>query len=319
MPSELFDLDRETFRTLNLVSSKENVAHGIVIILIYTLLSLIASYIDRWWFWIPIWLYQGFILSGFLGASHDCAHNTFVKSRSWNRIFGIFWSSTVLFNFSLYKYYHLNHHRHTHVPGDTEPYGSFRNIWDYICTLPMTGFFFPFWKMSILAPFKWFPTFIKNRKQRVHVLQDNIGLFIWLFLIISLTFFFPSILLKYYWIPILIYFPMVFYTSIPEHYDCEEGNDLTKNTRTLESNRLFKYIFWNGNYHAEHHLYPSIPSHNLEKLHKLVGCRFLVQEKSYFSFHIKMIKGILRQKRDSSNIIFEPQERIIYKYYKVTK
>jgi fatty acid desaturase len=305
-----FILERETFRKLNRVNSLQNIVHGILVLGLYMFLSGLGYRMGSIWLWIPIWIYQGFILSGFLGASHDCAHNTFSSSRRFNRIAGIFWSSTVLFNFSLYKYYHLNHHRHTHVPGDTEPYGSFGSIWDYIRTLPMTGFFFPFWKMSFLAHFNWYPTFIKNRKQRNQVVQDNWGLWIWLCACIILTIFYPMLLLKCYWIP------MVVYTSIPEHYDCEEGTDVTKNTRTLESNWLFKYIFWNGNYHAEHHLFPSVPSHNLGKLHKLVGEQFKVRESSYLKFHIKMIKGILRHKRDSSNIVFTPEERIIYKFYK---
>src|SRR6202000_782803 len=101
----------------------------------------IATWCNHILVWIAIWVYQAFILSGFLGASHECAHNTFTNHKFWNRIIGNFWSSTVLFNFSLYKYYHLNHHKLTHVDGDTEPYGSFRNITDYFLTIPMTGFF----------------------------------------------------------------------------------------------------------------------------------------------------------------------------------
>ena len=313
---DCFTLDKQNFKLLNHVNSFQNIIHGAAIVLVYTSLSIAGTFLGRWYIWIPIWFYQGFILSGFLGGSHDCAHGTFVKNKSANRIFGILWSSAVLFNFSLYKYYHLNHHRYTHVPGDTEPYGSFRNMRDYLCTLPMTGFFLPFWKMSALAPFNWFPTFIKTKVHQVHVKQDNWGLLTWIILIVTLTYFYPLSLIEYYWIPILIYFPMVFFTSIPEHYDCEEGKDITKNTRTLESNLVFKYIFWNGNYHAEHHLFPSIPSHNLSKLNKLIGHEFAVREKSYLSFHIKMIKGILKRKRDSSNLIFEPQERVVYKFYK---
>jgi fatty acid desaturase len=309
-------VDKEILKELYSVNSRRNIVHGLAVLLLYVILSYLGFFIDNVIAWFCIWFYQGFILSGFLGASHDCAHETFAKSKFGNRMWGVFWSSTVLFNFSLYKHYHLVHHKHTHVPGDTEPYGSFRNIWDYVRTLPMTGFFFPFWKMSVLAPFNWFPTFIKSRSQQKQVKEDNYGLAIWILLVAIAAILFPFETMKCYFLPILFYFPMVFYTSIPEHYDCNEGTNILTNTRTLESNRLFKFIFWNGNYHAEHHLYPGVPSQNLPKLHRILGHHFIVRENGYIRYHIKMVKGILNKKRDSSNLVFTPEERIVYKYYK---
>src|SRR5262249_50249142 len=114
----------------------------------YLLLSLIGVWLGAWWAWLAIWLIQGFILSCALGAAHDCAHSTFAITPFGNHCAGVLWSSTVLFNYSLYKHFHLEHHRFTMIPGDTEPLGEFKGFWDYLRSLPTTAFFVSFWVMS---------------------------------------------------------------------------------------------------------------------------------------------------------------------------
>ena len=42
------------------------------------------------------------------------------------------------------------------------------------------------------------------------------------------------------------------------------------NCRTVYMNPINRYIYWNMNYHLEHHMFPLVPYHNLPKLHELV-------------------------------------------------
>jgi fatty acid desaturase len=44
-------------------------------------------------------------------------------------------------------------------------------------------------------------------------------------------------------------------------------------------------LFWNANYHAEHHLAPGVPFHALPRLHELVGGRLAALEPSYLAAH----------------------------------
>jgi fatty acid desaturase len=91
----------------------------------------------------------------------------------------------------------------------------------------------------------------------------------------------------------LFYFPMVFFTSLPEHYGCDPGDDPWRNTRTVKSTRLYGLLFWNGNFHAEHHLVPGIPSWNLPMLHARVGDKFAYVEGSYIRFHARLVRALL--------------------------
>jgi len=42
------------------------------------------------------------------------------------------------------------------------------------------------------------------------------------------------------------------------------------NCRTFYTNRVHRFLYWNMNYHIEHHMFPLVPYHNLPRLHALV-------------------------------------------------
>src|ERR1700748_2108373 len=42
------------------------------------------------------------------------------------------------------------------------------------------------------------------------------------------------------------------------------------NCRTVYMNPINRFLYWNMNYHVEHHMFPLVPYHALPKLHELV-------------------------------------------------
>ena len=42
------------------------------------------------------------------------------------------------------------------------------------------------------------------------------------------------------------------------------------NSRTIYMNSINRYLYWNMNYHVEHHMFPLVPYHNLARLHEMV-------------------------------------------------
>lgn len=280
----------------------------------YGSLSAIGFALATWWLWPVIWLAQGVILSGFLGAAHDCAHGTMFRGRTANRVAGAFWASTVLFNFTLYKWFHLTHHRQIGTSRDTEPGGAFPSLRTYFAALPTHAFFFAFWRMSLQASRGYFPDFVHSRSARRNVIVDNWVQVTWWLLATGLTIVFPVIMLFVYWIPMIVYFPMVFLTSIPEHYGCDTSTDVWRNTRTVRSNAIFRFYFWNGNFHAEHHLLPGIPSNKLPEAHRLLGHRFLHVESSYIAFHVKLMIRLLQSRNELVPQPVQPAHRINFEY-----
>lgn len=308
-------LDRKQLRELMRRPSWITPTQTVATLATYTVLSFIGLIADSVILWPTVWLCQGFILSCFLGAAHDCAHGTFVRGRTLNRALGAFWASAVLFNFTIYKWYHLEHHRFTSVPGDTEPAGEFQDVYDYLRNLPTTGFFLSFWRMSWNVLRNRFPHFIRTERQRRDVIVDNRVLCGWLVLVAGGMWVDFSLVASVYLAPLVFYFPMVFLTSLPEHYGCDPGPDPFRNTRSVRSNAIYRFFFWNGNYHAEHHLYPQVPSWNLHRLHALIGHRFAHVARSYVGFHVSLLRSLLARRGGETGAPILPSKRVAYETY----
>ncbi|WP_460206185.1 fatty acid desaturase family protein [Scytonema sp. NUACC21] len=264
----------------------------------YFFLSLVGFWTNDWWLWAVIWCFQGMIISGFLGAIHEGVHGCFGSSDRTNHLAGVFWSTPVFINFTLYKYFHLKHHKYTNVPGDPEQPEEikvFSNIWDYVLSFVRTSTFYILcWKMSVEACFGSFPDFIRSEKARRAVQIDNIALLLWLLLSATITYWWMEYALLFYWCPLIVSYPMSFLTILPEHYGCTQSSDPQCNTRTTSSNFFVRWVIWYGNYHAEHHLYPSVPCYNLPHLHSLIGKHFTFQQRSFTLFHLKLIWTLLK-------------------------
>lgn len=47
-------------------------------------------------------------------------------------------------------------------------------------------------------------------------------------------------------------------------------SDYRLNTRTILINPFLRFLYWNMNYHIEHHMYAAVPCYNLHRLHALI-------------------------------------------------
>jgi fatty acid desaturase len=50
----------------------------------------------------------------------------------------------------------------------------------------------------------------------------------------------------------------------------EDVLDHRLNTRTVYMNPLLRFLYWNMNYHVEHHMFPMVPYHALPALHEMI-------------------------------------------------
>ena len=51
----------------------------------------------------------------------------------------------------------------------------------------------------------------------------------------------------------------------------EDVLDHRLNSRTLYMNPISRFVYWNMNYHVEHHMFPMVPYHALPRLHARIG------------------------------------------------
>lgn len=69
------------------------------------------------------------------------------------------------------------------------------------------------------------------------------------------------------------------------------------NSRTVYMNPVSRFIYWNMNYHVEHHMFPMVPYHALPKLHQLIKDDLPAPNTSIFQAYREMIPAFLRQLR----------------------
>ena len=70
------------------------------------------------------------------------------------------------------------------------------------------------------------------------------------------------------------------------------------NCRTVYMNPIHRYLYWNMNYHVEHHMFPLVPYHNLPRLHALLKDDMPTPYGSIFEAYQEIIPTILRQVKD---------------------
>jgi fatty acid desaturase len=67
------------------------------------------------------------------------------------------------------------------------------------------------------------------------------------------------------------------------------------NSRTVYMNPVSRFIYWNMNYHIEHHMFPMVPYHALPRLHELVKDDYPPPNTSILDGYIEMYRAVKRQ------------------------
>ena len=75
----------------------------------------------------------------------------------------------------------------------------------------------------------------------------------------------------------------------------DDVTDHRLNSRTVYMNPISRFIYWNMNYHVEHHMFPMVPYHALPELHELIKHDLPAPTPSILEGYREMIPAFLRQ------------------------
>ena len=70
------------------------------------------------------------------------------------------------------------------------------------------------------------------------------------------------------------------------------------NTRTVYMNPISRFIYWNMNYHVEHHMFPMVPYHALPKLHETIKADMPEPNKGFVDGLSEVVAALKRQLSD---------------------
>jgi len=243
----------------------------------------------RWWLAIPALLLYGTSLATLFAALHECSHRTAFASQRLNDT--VAWVAGVLcfYNSDFYRRYHKWHHRYTQLAGkdpelaDPKPTNWSEYLWE------LSGL--PWWWGKIqtfanlvrgqLEGYPYIspearPEVIRSARWQMAVYGAVAAL--------SLGLGYPWILVGWV-LPLAVGQPVLRFILLAEHTHCSEDSNGLTNTRTTLTLWPVRLLMWNMPYHAEHHLYPSIPFHALGAAHTLLKPHLQQCVSGYLNVH----------------------------------
>ncbi len=231
---------------------------------------LIAWSRPNWWLTIPAMILHGFTLVTMFAPMHECVHRTAFNARWLNEVFGWIAGLLSFYNFTYYRYYHTWHHRYTQdLEKDPElmtPKPATRG--EYLYELSGIGFWLYrpllFAKLATgrTASYPFLPADARGKV----ALSAGLQLAVYVAGLVSIGLGYDFALF-YFFLPAILAQPLLRAILIAEHTGCSHDENGLTNTRTTLTNGFIRLLMWNMPYHTEHHLYPSIPFHQLPQAH----------------------------------------------------
>ncbi len=78
----------------------------------------------------------------------------------------------------------------------------------------------------------------------------------------------------------------------------EDVLDHRLNSRTVIMNPVSRWIYWNMNYHVEHHMFPMVPYYALPALHEVIKDDLPPANPSIRAAYAEMLGAVMRQRRE---------------------
>ena len=258
-------------RTLSRRSDARGLAqlagHGALIALTGTLVALA----EPWWLRIPAMAVHGVALVFLFAPLHETVHRTAFASRWLNQAVSWPVGLVLMLPPTWFRHFHLAHHRFTQDPANDPELAAPKPTTFAGYVWRLTGI--PFWlgQTAVLARLALGRTggmaFLPATARDTAVAEAR--LFVGLYgAVAAAAIGLGTIAPLVFWLlPVALGQPALRAFLLAEHTGCAAGPDLTINTRTTLTRRSVRALAWNMPYHAEHHLYPSVPFHALPRLH----------------------------------------------------
>ncbi len=280
-------------RRLGGVSPRKTVTHLLVAWGSAVVAAGVGVWLNEMAVWVVVWLVVAWALVGNAAIGHEAVHGHLFSSRRWNNVIGTAAVLTILGSYATYRCYHLEHHARTARDGDPERAPlNFPTRRVYLAVMAFGGLLVLFENTaySVVTVVGRPPSWVRTRRQRRAIrlnallLLAVIGAMVWGMV------FDPWATVNVWLIPYAIgVFGMLPLLLVPEHYGASGRGDILGNTRTIRSNAFVRWAYWNNNYHAAHHLVPSVPYDKIEQIDRVLEEANTVEHvwrpASYTRFH----------------------------------
>jgi fatty acid desaturase len=278
-------LSRELLRELTRPSNRSS----LIRLTLHLALLLLSGALFLWatekhpWLCLPILMLHGMIFTflGYAGLGHELHHDNVFSRPAVNHLLLLLVSFLTWNNPVYFKASHRYHHKYTlHKAVDFEvdprPYPLLEQWWRYafIDFVAMKRAFLIFYQNArglVKGPFAEiaFPTDSQARQNLIRTAQIHLVLHLLLAILFTIT---------GHWELLLLISLANFFCTLPnrilaklQHCGLQNNSsDFRHNTRTVLLPKFWAFLYWNMNYHTEHHMYPSVPYCQLPALRNAI-------------------------------------------------
>jgi fatty acid desaturase len=266
-----------------------------------------------------LWAVPAFFLYGTLYCSpadsrwHECGHGTAFKTRWMNNVIYQIASFQVFRRPTVWRWSHARHHTDTLVvgrdpeiaaPRPTDWFGILLNVFAIKHVAHEVPKIFSAAFGDIGAEEK---TFIPESEWPKVVREARLTLLVYAVVLGACVAFRSVLPLLYIGLPSLYGAWLYLYFGLTQHAGLPENVlDHRKNCRTIMMNPVFRFLYWNMNYHIEHHMFPMIPFHALPRLHEFVKSDMPPSYSSSLAAYAEIIPALVRQTRNPAYHVTRP-------------
>jgi fatty acid desaturase len=267
----------------------------------------IAAYLYPSWWSVPFFLAYGVLYGSSTDSRwHECGHRTAFKTvwmNDWVYQLACF---MIMREPEVWRWSHTRHHTDTIIVGRDPEIAVMRPT----IVLKVIALFFgiPQVYAEIGKMFQHASgvidseeaTFIPESERPKVILTARIWVAIHLG-VIALA------LVLHSWLPVLLVGPLpTMYgawlhvvTGLTQHAGlAEDVLDHRLNSRTVYMNPVLRFLYWNMNYHIEHHMFPMVPYHALPDLHTQIKDDLPRPYSGLIETYAEIIPAVIRQIRE---------------------
>jgi fatty acid desaturase len=264
-----------------------------------------------WYFWgswaaVPFFVVYG-VLYGSSSDSrwHECGHRTAFKTQWMNDAVYQIACFMIMREPEIWRWSHTRHHTDTVIVGRDPEIITPRppdvvSLLLNIFALKNAAIFFK--KLFIHASGRLTDeeaTFVPESERQKVYRTARVYLAMYALVVVACVTFRSILPAMYIGLPSLYGSWLQLYFGCTQHLGlAEDVLDHRLNSRTIYMNPIFRFLYWNMNYHVEHHLFPLIPYHALPKLHEAIKADCPKPYSSTIAAYREIIPALARQLKD---------------------
>jgi len=319
-------IDRETLKGLTAKSDVKGFFQAGGFLLVYLALGALAFWLFTIKLWIPM-IISCYVFSMFTffvsmaAAVHELSHGTAFRTKAYNEFFyNLFcfltWNNPVHFRASHTFHHQLTVHRGLDKEVVLGPVREVLNWKHYIQWFTFDAELFVHWVGIMVRQalgngdaeyFFWDPLFSKDDPRRRQMINFARVALIGHLVLLGLFIYFKLWVLIY-----LVNFGVFFAGFLGRACGAIQHQGLSPSVpdwrlscHTVKLGPVLRFLYWNMNFHVEHHMYAAVPFCNLERLHKAIEHDLPKQHVGLLPT-LRLLWGIKKRQKLDPAYLFEP-------------